>query len=452
MGSAEAINITEYPIPTPNSLPFSIATGPDGAIWFIEYNANQLGRIDPTTDVITEYPIPTPNSGVAWITTGPDEKLWFTELDANKIGWIDPTTHVITEHPIPTPNSDPWSITRGPDGALWFNECGPNNIARIDPTTHAIKEYPADGVCSGMTSGPDGALWFIASHGAQHPQIGRFDLTTHVVTEYLVPTPNSNPGNITNGPDGALWFTEFNANQIGRIDPTTHVVTEYAIPTPNSGPAWITTGPDENLWFTEAYGNKIGKILLVNCAAPGAPTKVTATAGNAKVTVSFKIPTSNVGCPINSYTVTSSPGGRTATGAGSPITVTGLTNGTPYTFTVKATNAVGTGPPSKKSNQVTPSSITVITPQGGETWQRGKRYTISWNFTGKPGTTVMIELVEGTSSSVIKTSTSIGANWKGSYSWTIPKKHATGSDYKVRITSKTKPSFTATSNGTFTIN
>ena len=62
----------------------------------------------------------------------------------------------------------------------------------------------------------------------------------------------------------------------------------------------------------------------------------------------------NGGSPITSYTVTSSPGGKTATGASSPITVTGLTNGTAYTFTVTATNALGTGPASSPSNSVTP--------------------------------------------------------------------------------------------------
>jgi len=87
---------------------------------------------------------------------------------------------------------------------------------------------------------------------------------------------------------------------------------------------------------------------------PGAPTIGTATAGNAQATVTFTPPASNGGSPITSYTVTSSPGGITKTGAASPITVTGLTNGTAYTFTVKATNMIGTGPASSPSNSVTP--------------------------------------------------------------------------------------------------
>ena len=89
---------------------------------------------------------------------------------------------------------------------------------------------------------------------------------------------------------------------------------------------------------------------------PGAPTSVvaTATSGTA-ASVAFTAP-SSAGFPasITGYIVTSSPGGLTTTGASSPITVSGLTAGTAYTFTVRATNATGIGPSSAASNSVTP--------------------------------------------------------------------------------------------------
>ena len=90
---------------------------------------------------------------------------------------------------------------------------------------------------------------------------------------------------------------------------------------------------------------------------PGKPTGVAATAGNGEVTVSFTAPASDGGSPITSYKVISSPGNRTATGSSSPITVPNLTNGTTYTFTVRAINAIGTGPESAKSNPVTPAAV-----------------------------------------------------------------------------------------------
>lgn len=89
--------------------------------------------------------------------------------------------------------------------------------------------------------------------------------------------------------------------------------------------------------------------------APGAPTIGTATAGAAQATVSFTAPAYDGGSAITSYKVVSSPGNIEMEGTASPITVVGLTGGTPYTFTVTATNAVGTSVASAASNSVTPT-------------------------------------------------------------------------------------------------
>ena len=92
-------------------------------------------------------------------------------------------------------------------------------------------------------------------------------------------------------------------------------------------------------------------------ALPDAPLGVSATAGDASATVSFSAPAFDGGAPITSYTVTASPGGATVTGASSPIVVTGLTNGTAYTFTVTATTGAGTGEASAASSAVTPRAV-----------------------------------------------------------------------------------------------
>jgi len=93
---------------------------------------------------------------------------------------------------------------------------------------------------------------------------------------------------------------------------------------------------------------------VVPATTPGAPTVVSASAANQQATVSFSAPTNNGGAAITNYTVTASPGGAAASGAASPITMTGLTNGTAYTFVVSAANSVGGGPASSASAAVTP--------------------------------------------------------------------------------------------------
>jgi hypothetical protein len=100
----------------------------------------------------------------------------------------------------------------------------------------------------------------------------------------------------------------------------------------------------------------VTRSFTVNPVIPGAPTIGTATAGNTTATVTFTAPATTGGSVVTGYTVTSSPGGITGIGGTSPITVTGLTNGVAYTFTVTATNGAGTSPASAASNSVTPGT------------------------------------------------------------------------------------------------
>jgi virginiamycin B lyase len=244
----------EHDVPTKAGGPYKITSGPDGALWFTEYQGDKIGRIT-TGGVITEYPVPTASSAPSGITSGPDGALWFTEDQGNKVGRIT-TTGVVTEYPVPTASSRPGGITSFPDGALWFTEYQGNKIGRIT-TSGAITEYPvltASSVPVNPISGPDGALWFVESVGNK---IGRIATSSGVITEYPVPTASSSPWRIMPGSDGALWFTELLGNKIGRIT-TSGVITEYPVPTASSGPFFITLGPDGALWFTENLRNKIG--------------------------------------------------------------------------------------------------------------------------------------------------------------------------------------------------
>lgn len=86
---------------------------------------------------------------------------------------------------------------------------------------------------------------------------------------------------------------------------------------------------------------------------PDAPTSVVATIGDGSASVAFTAGAAN-GSPITNYTVTASPGGLTASGTSSPIVVSGLTNGTAYTFTIVATSALGNSVASSSSASITP--------------------------------------------------------------------------------------------------
>jgi len=77
--------ITEFPIPTAESRPCSITTGPDGNLWFTESTLLQsprtgrVARIEPfEPNTITEFPLPRVEVFPTAITPGPDGNLWFT--------------------------------------------------------------------------------------------------------------------------------------------------------------------------------------------------------------------------------------------------------------------------------------------------------------------------------------------------------------------------------------
>ena len=151
------------------------------------------------------------------------------------------------------------SLTTGPDGNLWFAEENANKIGRIT-TAGVVTEFPIptpNSDTAEIVAGPDGSVWFMEFAANK---IGRIT-PAGIITEFPIPTPQSSPdgSEITAGPDGNLWFAENAANKIGRMT-TSGDFTEFAVPTANSGPSAITAGPDGNLWFTEELGNRIGRI------------------------------------------------------------------------------------------------------------------------------------------------------------------------------------------------
>ena len=103
--------------------------------------------------------------------------------------------------------------------------------------------------------------------------------------------------------------------------------------------------------------SRLGPVSSSAGRKPGTPTIGSASAGDGQATVTFTTPT-YLGKPNSSltYTVVSSPSSIQNTGSGSPITVTGLSNGTSYSFTVKLSNTVLDSEFSSASNNVSPAS------------------------------------------------------------------------------------------------
>jgi predicted phage tail protein len=130
---------------------------------------------------------------------------------------------------------------------------------------------------------------------------------------------------------------------------------------------------------------------------PDAPTGVSALALSSSATVSWTAPASDGGSPITSYLVKNVQTGAEVT-VGPLLTttlVTGLTNGTSYTFTVRAVNAAGSSAASAPSAAVTPATLPGI-PTGLSALAGNAQATVSWTAPSNGGLalTYVVKVVE----------------------------------------------------------
>jgi streptogramin lyase len=279
--------VSEFPVPAgATSNPTQIVKGADGAMWFTERGGNAIGRITSDGATVNEFTVQTGGSLPVGITSGPDGAIWFTERAdaASKIGRISVSNPSagITEFPL-TVNSGPFRITSGPDGNLWFTEFDAGKVGRIAPNGSQLQEISVpSGATSkprGIVAGPDGNLWFVEQVGNA---VGRIPTSATApnpqVIEFPLPHANSQPTEIAVGPDGYLWFTEQVGSRIGRIPPTATSqnpqIEEFTVPLGDVATG-ITLGPDGNMWFTENATSKVGRITTPPTATTGAATAVT---------------------------------------------------------------------------------------------------------------------------------------------------------------------------------
>lgn len=198
------------------------------------------------------------------------------------------------------------------------------------------------------------ALGYSSSSATMHPSI---NYVGRLATDPLGTMPYEQ-GTIMDGTGsqlGARWG-DYTAMQVDPLDDCTFWYTNEYLKT--------TSLAD---WSTQ-----IASFRYPSCqggtTTPGAPVDVRATAGSGEVALGWSAPASDGGLPITGYTVTASPGGaQCSTRVGvdtNPLAcmITGLTNGSSYTFEVTATNALGQGPGTQTAVVSPGAALVPLTP------------------------------------------------------------------------------------------
>jgi virginiamycin B lyase len=215
------------------SSPSDLTISPDGSVWFLQTEADRLGRI------------------------GPDGTITFVPLTQAGDGFIRPS-----------------SLTAGPDGSIWVSAALARRLARVDGRTLTVTQFQVStggGTVDAQSVAADaaGGVWFERSTGSAmdtrppEPALGRMDRTGKITYHPLPGAGPRWPGSLTAGPDGTIWFLDGPAKTVGRMAPD-GTVTEFPFADPEvSGPTTghLAAGPSA-LWFSQPQTNSLG---LLTC-------------------------------------------------------------------------------------------------------------------------------------------------------------------------------------------
>lgn len=240
-----------YTTVNPNYYPIGFIAAGAGAVWAIDYNANQLTKIDPATDrVLARVSTGISPTGVA-VAAG---SVWVSHQHTSAVWRYDPRSLRVTAR-IPAGNTTQYDSTLGPlsvgHGAVWVSELFQGRVQRIDPrtdrvTTVGVAPSPS---CGAQVFVPDG-FWLDDTLCGN--TIYRYDFARHAVSATITEPACLFP--VTYG-HGAVWATfapgrdpstgACQSPELARFDPITGAALAVRA-APGVGTVTDTPG---GLWF-----------------------------------------------------------------------------------------------------------------------------------------------------------------------------------------------------------
>lgn len=293
--AASAAPALDGEFPTSGS-PKEMATGPDGAVWFVLDNSadsKEFGRIAPD-GTVTEYDTPN-NQAVKGISAGPDvaggpsNRVWMTQ-SGGVVKW-DPAAASGTVFPIAT-LSGPRDIAPDAQGNLWAVD-SLDGLVKIAPNGTKIDDKEVSGASGrGIALGSDGRMWWADFNGSirattitapyptdTYPRAGTLqDIVAGPAGQLGFSNPPEEVGRISTagsieptaapgtdstgvafGGDGAYWYAQFTAQKLGRLSPDGGYSQPITLPA-GSGPRYIAAGAGNTLWVGLEVTKKIARV------------------------------------------------------------------------------------------------------------------------------------------------------------------------------------------------
>lgn len=253
--STEHVEITEWPVPWPNTRPRDPAVGGPNEIWFVGQQGDYVGLLRPESGEFERFDLPE-GAGPHNVIVGSDGAPWYAGNRQGHIGRVDPETGEITQFPMPDPEvvRDPHTLLLDEDsGDIWFTAQMSNYVGRLSPGRDGevgLVEVPtARARPYGIVLDSMDRPWFV-EFGSN--KIGMIDPGTMTLSEHPLPSEDARPRRIALTSDDTIWYVDYARGYLGKMNPESHEVTEWLLPGgTDSQPYGMTVDDMDRLWFFE---------------------------------------------------------------------------------------------------------------------------------------------------------------------------------------------------------
>lgn len=253
LGAPASAATQVIPVPTSAAGLGRIVTSPDGSMWFVEEDANKVGRIT-TGGQITEFALPADSDSTTTndLDVAPDGTVWVIYDSGRRIRHLAADGSILGDGEL---GGSPYGeeVRVAPDGTVWVTMAFDQQyIVRIVGST--IYSHPNSPECEdSLGLARDGTPWCREGDGLIKVAADGSGGVRYPAGNYA-----AYPYAIAPGPVGSIWFGRYfggtmftspDDGEVGYLDAATGAITAF-----NTGertaPADLVQGPDGNMWFT----------------------------------------------------------------------------------------------------------------------------------------------------------------------------------------------------------
>jgi streptogramin lyase len=272
-GRATHMIVTEYDLPRKTIEPHDVIVDRDGMVWYSDFGALDLGKMDPKTGEVTQYKIPEIKPGFPVGTLDleqdPDGNLWVAMMYQGGIARLDPKTGKVTTWSVPqewqtdaTQQSFLSPTAMNVDGKVWVKNSDRAQILRMDPETGKWENF-------GTFKDPDtgrtiGSYGINATLGNKlfmldfnSGDIGILDGATKKLEIHRTAIAHSRPRRGRVDAEGRLWFAEYDGDAIGVLDPKTKQIKEWQAPLKWSNPYDAVLDKNGDVWSASMMNDRV---------------------------------------------------------------------------------------------------------------------------------------------------------------------------------------------------